>query len=82
MHKTLTQWSKTQPAGTVDRWALDQSLLVLAMEDLEEIRALLDTVAEYLERRADADMDQYGYVPNAEMRLLVEVREANDGRAY
>ena len=72
MHKTLTQWSKVQPAGTVDRWALDLSLLVQAMEDLEEMRALLDSVAEYLEKHVDADP----------MRLLGEVREANDGRDY
>lgn len=29
----------------------------------------------YLETRADADCDQDGFIPNEEMRLLVEVKE-------
>lgn len=40
-----------------------------------EMLAMLYDVAEFLDQRADADCDQDGFIPNAEMRLLSEVRE-------
>jgi len=36
----------------------------------------LEEVSEYLGQRADADCDQDGFIPNAEMRLQTEVDEA------
>ena len=82
MHKTPAQWSKVQPAGTVARWSLDLSLLVTAMEDIEEIGNLLEELDEFLDGQADADMDQDGYVPNRAMQLLVAIRAITKGSAY
>lgn len=44
--------------------------------DLVAVRDALIVAEEYFDNRADADCDQDGYIPNEEMRLLVDVREA------
>lgn len=40
-----------------------------------EMYYMLCELDEYLDKRADADCDQDGYIPNEEMRLLSQVRE-------
>ena len=45
----------------------------------EAFSSLIDALhecEEYFDNRADADCDQDGYIPNAEMRLLQVVRDA------
>lgn len=61
-----------------ERWpspeeAKGNASLIVAAPDL---LAVLKEVEAYLDDRADADCDQDGYIPNAEMRLLVEVTKA------
>ena len=53
--------------------ALANAKLVVAIPDL--LSALLECEA-YFDNRADADCDQDGFIPNEEMKLLSEVREA------
>lgn len=38
----------------------------------------LQECEEYFDKRADADHDQDGFIPNEEMRLLTMVKEALD----
>lgn len=40
------------------------------------MNAALEQCEEYFDNRADADCDQDGFIPNTEMKLLCEVREA------
>jgi len=47
---------------------------------IEELESALKDVEDYLAGIADCDMDQDGYVPNPEMRLLVQVRAALYGK--
>jgi hypothetical protein len=47
--------------------------LAAAAPDLLEA---LRQCEEYFDARADADLDQDGYVPNEEMQMLVEIRAA------
>ena len=55
--------------------AIEQAsrLLLDAFPDLLEA---LDQCEDYFDNRADADHDEYGFVPNEEMRLLSVVRAA------
>jgi len=50
--------------------AIDQTrdALIGALQECEE----------YFDKRADADHDQDGFIPNEEMRLLTRVKEALD----
>jgi hypothetical protein len=41
-----------------------------------KIRSALQQCEEYLDQRADADCDETGFIPNEEMTLLAEVRDA------
>lgn len=43
---------------------------------LSEAIEALEECADYFDNRADADCDQYGFIPNTEMRLLSTVRDA------
>ncbi|MCZ7488218.1 hypothetical protein [Rhizobium rhizogenes] len=43
---------------------------------MDEIIEALEACEEYFDNRADADLDQDGYIPNDEMLLLMKVREA------
>lgn len=57
---------------------IDQGIAELAnlRRQIARMTAALQECAEYFEDRADADCDQDGYIPNEEMKLLGEVREA------
>lgn len=46
------------------------------IRDREKMRAALESVADYFDDRADAAHDGERFVPNAEMRLLDEIRDA------
>ncbi|NTE87243.1 hypothetical protein [Agrobacterium rubi] len=50
-----------------------------AFKQSASIRSLLLELENYFDGRADADCDQDGFIPNDEMRLLTEVREALHG---
>lgn len=41
-----------------------------------DLAAIIDQIEEYLEARMDADCDQDGFIPNEEMKLLIELRAA------
>jgi len=47
--------------------------LKAAYERIKELESTLNEVREYFEERADADCDQDGYIPNKEMRMMVEI---------
>lgn len=51
--------------------------LIPSKSDMEELESLLDEVDEYLDDRADADVqgDPPKYVPNKAMTLLSRLRE-------
>ena len=83
MHKSLAQWAKVEAAAvTAGSTAQATNVLQMALDDLKALGFLLDEMAEYFDKHADADMDQDGYVPNTEMRMLVELREAANGIGY
>jgi hypothetical protein len=46
------------------------------LQVMDALVAALQECEEYFDDRADADCDQDGFIPNKEMRLLTEVREA------
>jgi hypothetical protein len=58
----------TKPASTFEK----------LMRELNVMRETLEACADYFDARADADMqgDPPRYVPNEEMRMLQQVREA------
>ena len=87
MHKPLSQWAKVSAyATTATKFpeVIEQAtnVLQMALDDLAEVRDLLDELAEYFDDRADADMDQDGYVPNTAMRLLTEINNVSEGSGY
>ncbi len=43
---------------------------------ITELVGALEEAEEYFDQRSDADMDQDGYIPNEEMKLLISLREA------
>jgi hypothetical protein len=61
--------SKQLPEGELKA----NHLLIVSAPDL--LAALYECEA-YFDNRADADCDQDGFIPNEEMKLLSEVREA------
>lgn len=61
----------------------------IAGENDEELKACYSRIAtlestltecrEYFEERADADCDQDGFIPNMEMKIMVEIDEVMHG---
>lgn len=45
-------------------------------QTIREMKAALAQCEDYFDNRADADGGSMGFTPNAEMSLLVEVRQA------
>ena len=43
--------------------------------EYDKLKNLLIDLEDYFDNLADADMDQDGYIPNEEMRMLVAIRE-------
>lgn len=50
-----------------------------AYQRIKELESALGEVREYFEGKADADCDQDGFIPNEEMRMLVEIDESLHG---
>lgn len=44
--------------------------------EIETLHSVLAECQSYFEARADADSDQDGFIPNEEMRIMVEIRDA------
>jgi hypothetical protein len=73
------------PENEGKRWPAEENAKFIAAsrtlgpamaKALIEAEDVLINAEEYFDNIADADIDQDGYVPNKEMRLLIEVREA------
>lgn len=72
--------------GDVKAQSRDKQLLIaydtwnrrFDIRKYQNIRSALLECLGYFEARADADCDQDGYIPNEEMRILVEIKEALD----
>lgn len=58
------------------------SLIEQLERKLEIMLEALDECEEYFDNKADADCDQDGFVPNAEMKLLSQVRLAKEGKRH
>lgn len=72
LDKLYLEWSQFTKAETAKEIALNKRIAALI--------AVLVECENYFESRADADCDQDGFIPNEEMKLLTEVREALHGR--
>lgn len=42
---------------------------------IKQLRTVLHQCETYFEARADADCDHVGFIPNEEMKILIEIRE-------
>jgi chromosome segregation ATPase len=42
---------------------------------IEKLESLIDELEDWFDNRADCDCDQDGYIPNAEMQMLMLIRE-------
>ena len=47
-----------------------------AIAEVARLREALETAREYFDNHADADCDQDGFIPNAEMRIVAEIDSA------
>ncbi len=72
LDKLYLEWSQFTKAETSKEIALNKRVASLI--------AVLVECENYFDRHADADCDQDGFIPNEEMKLLTEVREALHGR--
>lgn len=78
------EWSGNIAHTPFGAYSIDESVQpdaeeakALVQADFEaRIRSALVECETYFEARADADCDQDGFIPNEEMRILVEVKEA------
>ncbi|WP_417834713.1 hypothetical protein [Thalassospira xiamenensis] len=77
--------AETFTAGDLVMWANDRptgEALSLKREFetkdalISEMVGALEESEEYFDQRSDADMDQDGYIPNEEMKILTVVRTA------
>ncbi|MBN7804862.1 hypothetical protein JZX86_05725 [Agrobacterium rosae] len=68
LDKLYLEWSQFTRAETAKEIKLQKRVAALI--------AVLVECENYFDGRADADCDQDGFIPNEEMRLLTEVREA------
>jgi hypothetical protein len=72
--KTRTPWDDMSP--------MDEARAVIEGLEKENDRLLgaLDECLEWFEDRQDADCDQDGYIPNAEMKMAAMIREILERR--
>lgn len=52
-----------------------QKDIAALMNEIQELKYVLADCADYFDNRADADCDQDGFIPNAEMILLMAIKE-------